>query len=243
MKARIKLLDVETAPSLGWVWGKWEQNVIDMKNDWYMLSYAVKDLGTGKIRTYCLPDYPGYKDDIENDRELIKQLWKELDEADVVIAHNGDSFDIKKTNTRFLVHGLPPPSPYKSVDSLKVARSVFKFDSNKLDDLCRCLGIGRKLPHTGFHLWRGCMTGDKKSWDMMRKYNAHDIELLEEFYLKIRAWVKNHPNVNLGEDQTCPKCGSNKVQRRGFSYSRLKKKQRYQCVKCTGWYEGPAPKA
>jgi hypothetical protein len=240
--AKVLLLDVETAPSLGWVWQKYETNVIDFQRDWYILSYAAKWAHERKIQVKCLADYVGYKIDIENDQFLVDDLWRLIDEADVIIAHNGDSFDLPKINTRFLTHKLPPPSPYKTIDTLKIARKIFKFDSNKLDDLGRYLGIGRKLLTTGFHLWRGCMIGDAKSWATMKRYNAHDVELLEKVYYLIRAWAPSHPNVNQGQLEQCPKCASKKVQRRGFSYTLLKRKQRYQCLNCNGWYTGAAKK-
>jgi hypothetical protein len=240
--SKIAFVDIETAPSLGWVWGKWEQNVIDFKRDWYMLSFAVKWVGESKVKTYGLIDYPGYQKDRENDKKLVQDLWKVFDEADILIAHNGDGFDILKANTRFILHKLPPPSPYKTVDTLKVARSAFKFDSNKLDDLGHYFGIGRKLPHTGFHLWKGCMVGDKKSWELMKRYNGHDVELLEKLYYLVQAWTKTHPNVNRGILDACPKCGSKHVQRRGFSYTLLRQKQRWQCQDCAGWWEGSARK-
>jgi uncharacterized protein YprB with RNaseH-like and TPR domain len=154
-QSKIAFIDIETAPSLGWVWGKWEQNVIDFKRDWYMLSYAVKWVGSKKVETRGLIDYPSYKKDMENDKQLVEDLWNVFNEADILIGHNGDAFDIRKANSRFLTHGLMPPAPYKTVDTLKIARRAFKFDSNKLDDLGRYLGLGRKLPHTGFNLWRG----------------------------------------------------------------------------------------
>ena len=241
--ARILFLDIETAPSLGWVWGKWEQNVIDFKQDWYILSFGYKWADEKKVHVLGLDDYPSYKRDQENDKSLMKDLWALLNEADVVIAHNGDKFDLPKVNTRFLTHKLNPPSPYKTVDTLKIARAVFQFDSNKLDDLGRYLGIGRKLPHTGFHLWKGCMSGDKESWALMKKYNGHDVELLEELYYILRSWHKTHPNVNLGQNGVCPKCGSRDIQKRGFSYTLLRRKQRFQCKMCAGWFEGPAVKS
>src|SRR5712664_1179773 len=194
--AKILFLDIETAPSLGWVWGKWQQNVIDFKKDWYMLSFAYKWANEDQIHVKGLIDYPGYKRHTENDKALAKDLWKLLDEADIIIAQNGDAFDIPKINTRFLIHGLQPPSPYKTVDTLKIARKAFAFDSNKLDDIGHYLKIGRKLPHTGFHLWKGCMSGDPESWKTMKEYNAHDIDLLEQLYYKVRAWDKQHPQVN-----------------------------------------------
>ena len=237
--SKIVFLDIETSPSLGYVWGKWDQNVIEFKADWYVLSFSYKYFGDKKIHTRCLSDYPGYKAGSENDEKLIADLWKIFDEADIIIGHNADKFDIKKTNTRFISHGMPPPSPYKSVDTLKIARKAFKFDSNKLDELGRYLGLGRKLAHTGFHLWLGCMQGDMKSWRTMKKYNEQDVALLEKVYLLMRPWASTHPNVNKGEI-ACPKCGSFNVQKRGFSYTMLRQKQRYQCLSCRGWHEGSA---
>ena len=239
--SRIVFVDIETAPSLGWVWGKWEQNVIDFKSDWYMLSFSYKWADEDKVHVVGLDDFPGYELDKENDKELAKALWAIFDEADVVIAHNGDSFDLPKANTRFISHGLPPPSPYKTVDTLKIARKAFKFDSNKLDELGRYLGIGRKLPNTGFHLWRGCMTGDPESWKQMKDYNKQDVILLEKVYYLVRAWSNTYPVVNKGES-ICPRCGSTNVQKRGFSFTATTKKQRYKCLDCSGWYEGSAKK-
>jgi len=245
MTAKILFLDIETAPSLGWVWGKWQQNVIDFKRDWYILSYAVKWAGDKKVVSRALDDMPGYTKGSEDDKALVTELWDLVNQADIIVAHNGDGFDLPKINSRFILHGLKPPKPYKTVDTLKIARKKFAFDSNKLDDLGRYLGIGRKLAHTGFHLWKGCMAGESKAWAKMKKYNAHDVELLEELYYLFRSWDNQHPQVNEvhgGIIANCPKCGSNKIQKRGFTYTMLRRKQRYQCQKCAGWFEGSATK-
>jgi uncharacterized protein YprB with RNaseH-like and TPR domain len=238
--ARSLLIDIETAPSLGWVWSKWETNVIDFVHNGFMLSFAYKWLNEGKVEVKGLCDYKGYNKNPQCDKALVKDLWTLLDQADIVIAHNGDRFDIPKINARFLIHGLNPPTPFKTVDTLKVARSVFKVDSNKLDDWGHYLNIGRKLPHTGFHLWLGCINKVEKSWITMKRYNKKDVELLEKFYYILRPWVKNHPNVSMANRDCCPKCSSNKVQKRGFTYTLLRKKQRWQCLNCRGWFEGAA---
>lgn len=233
-------LDIETAPNLGYVWGKWEQNVLDMKSDWYIMSYAYKHEGDSKVTVVALPDFAGYKRNPESDKALSKSLWSVVDRSDVIIAHNGDQFDLPKINTRFLTHGLNPPTPYKTIDTLKMARRNFAFDSNKLDDLGRYLGVGRKLPNTGFNLWKRCMAYefDREAWDTMKKYNAHDVELLEKVYHLLRPWDAKHPAINLGQAGVCPKCGSDKVQRRGFNYTLLSKSQRFQCMDCHGWFAG-----
>ena len=208
-----------------------------------MLCFAIKWAGQKKVSTHALPDYGGYSRNRHNDKQLASELHKILDAADIVVAHNGDAFDIKKINSRFLVHGLPPPSPYKTIDTLKIARKHFKFDSNRLDNLGRYLGVGRKLPNTGATLWRGCVDGDADSWRLMRKYNAQDVALLERVYERLKAWAPSHPDLRLFDQSPgCPTCRSFHVVRRGVAISRSRRYQRFQCQDCAAWFQGqPIP--
>lgn len=244
MSAKIALLDIETAPNLGYTWGKWEQNVISFVRQWYMLSYSWKWLDSSDVYCKGLCDYPGYRKNVDNDEQLLRDLWKVFDEADIVVAHNGDAFDIKKSNARFIVHDLPPPSTYKTVDTLKLAKKHFKFESNKLGDLGEYLEVGAKLPHTGFEVWKGCMRGDQASWDVMKEYNTQDVLLLERVYLKLRPWATTHPNLTVygGSKEACPTCGSDHVQRRGFNYAKVQVRQRWRCNSCGSWYSGKIEK-
>lgn len=236
MAARILLYDIENSPALGYTWGKYEQDVIEFERDWYLLSFAYKWAGEKTVRVLALPDFKTYKKDHYDDKELTKAIWELMDEADVVIGHNSDSFDNKKVQTRMVVHGFAPPSPYKTVDTLKVARKYFRFSSNKLDDLSKTLGIGRKVPHTGFKLWKDCMAGDLKAWALMKRYNKQDVVLLEQVYEALKGWINNHPRI--GSTKTCPNCEGN-LQSRGFAITRTGKKNRYQCNSCGAWTQGP----
>lgn len=236
---RILLLDIETAPMLGWTWGMYEQNVIDLQTSWYILCFSAKWLDARSVKSYALPDYPAWKKDKEDDSALVKDLHGLLEQADIVIAHNGDRFDIKKINARIIYHKLPPPSQFKTIDTLKVAKRHFAFASNRLNDLGKYLGEGKKLPHTGFHLWKGCMSGDEKSWRLMRRYCDQDIRLLERVYLRLRPWAANHPDLSIyNEGDGCPKCQADAMQRRGFLAAKGGVKQRFQCQSCGGWQSG-----
>lgn len=122
-KARILLYDIETLPPL-----IAKFNVYDDRPPlWYhsrglMASFAYKWLDEKRVRVHALPDYKTYKHDKYNDVELISELYKVFEQADIIIAHNGDSFDQKISRGRFLIHNLPPPPNYKQVDTLKVSR-------------------------------------------------------------------------------------------------------------------------
>lgn len=228
----VVLLDIESSPALGWTWQRYETDVLKCERDWQLLSFAWKELGRQPVRCVARPDF---KD--KTDRALTVAAWKVLDEADVVIAHNGDRFDLRKLRAKFLEHGLAPPRPFKSIDTLKIARSQFAFSSNRLNDLAATLKVGEKLRTGGIDLWFDCLAGDAKAWARMRRYNAQDVALLERVYERLKAWAPSHPNLALYEDRPgCPVCSSLAVQRRGWNVNRAAKTPRFQCNQCGHWW-------
>ncbi len=228
----VYLIDIETSPNLGYTWGKYEQTVIRYASEWQLLSIAYKELGKGKTHYIARPDF---KD--KTDKSLAKAAWKILDEADVIIAHNGDRFDIRKLRAKFIEHGMAPPSPIKSIDTRKIARSQFMFNSNSLNDLAFTLKLGKKMQTGGFDLWLGCMAGDAKAWRKMIAYNKQDVILLEKVYQRLKSWYPNHPNLALYADVPgCPVCSSTNVQRRGYNVMKMRKNMRPHCQSCSHWF-------
>lgn len=234
-KPRILLFDIENSPTVVTTWGLWEQNAIETIEEWFLMSYSYKWYGEDKVHSVALPDFPGYKKNKHDDRRLCESLHKLFEEADVIVAHNGDTHDQPKSNARFIFHGLLPPSPYKTIDTKKVAKRYFKFNSNSLNNLSKYFGLGEKIENPK-GLWRGCMDGDLKSWKLMKKYNKQDVVLLEKIYEKMKPWMgESHPYIGEG----CPVCLSKNIQKRGFTrYKNNKAKQRFQCQDCGAWYQG-----
>ncbi len=236
---RILYVDIETAPIKGYTWTMFEANVIHVIEPTFMLCYAYKWADKKTIGVSRLCDYPNYKKDLTNDKALVTDLHALFASADIIIAHNGDSFDLKKSNARFIVHGLEPPPPVKSIDTLKISRKNFKFDSNKLDNIGRYLKVGQKLSNMSKDVWLGCIDGDPSSWQKMKRYNAQDVRLLEAVYLKVRPWHATHPDLRNYTGRTgCPTCKSQRVQCRGFHFNKTRKTQKMQCLDCRRWYQG-----
>jgi hypothetical protein len=233
---RILLFDIETAPLAAWVFEIWHTNVHNIEAEWYILSVAWKWVGDRETHVAILPDFPKrWRKDRTDDYELALLLHKLFDEADVIVGHNSIAFDTKKAQARMLVHGLQPPSPYKEVDTFRVAKAHFGFTRNRLDDLCQQLGVGKKLDTGGFETWRKCMDGDAKAWARMRRYNAHDVKLLEGLYLKIRPWMPRHPNLGAiaNRPNMCPNCGAEgTMQSRGWELTSTRRYRRFQCRSC-----------
>jgi hypothetical protein len=235
---KVLIWDVETTPILAYVWGYYDQNVLHVVEDSYFLSVAYKWLGDKDV-TFLRKALPK-----GNDKTLIKEVWHLLDEADIVVAHNGDKFDQKKANTRFLKHRLGLPTPYVQIDTLKEYRRHFNMASYKLNEIARFLELGGKVQHAGITLWFGCMDNDEASWSVMKEYNVHDVELLEDVWLELRPYT-GHPGVasppaNMQQwtgAKTCTKigCGSDRIHKRGVKRTKANAFQVYQCNQCGGY--------
>ena len=234
-KARVLLLDIETAPIRSYTWDVWKQNVnpVQIITPWNMISWAAKWLFEPDIYSDVLTSEEAVKGD---DERISKTLWQYIEEADVIIAHNGIKFDIPKINTRFFMHGLNPPAPYQTIDTCLVARKKFGFEHNKLDYLAERMGLSRKID-TNFQLWIDCMAGDKKALHEMVTYNKQDVLILEEVYVKMRAWIPAHPNMGLFVDAElgeliCPICGSTHVEYAGYYSTPVNQYRSFRCLDC-----------
>lgn len=241
--SKILLLDIETLPNIAYIWKLYEETTSTsmIAQEWHLACWCAKWLDKKEIFSSSLMDFKNYKQNPENDKECLEKLWKLLDESNIIIAHNGSRFDIPKINTRFVKHGMKPPSPYKIVDTLKSARFYFGFTSNRLNDLGQFLEVGKKVDTGGFQLWKRCMQGEKKAFQEMVKYCKQDVLLLERVYKKLRPYITNHPSITVTEDSPvarCPKCGSNKLHRRGITHTNVCTYRRYVCTNCGAWSRG-----
>ena len=150
------------------------------------------------------------------DKKMLQKFVQVANEADELVGHNGDKFDLAWVRTRCLFHRIPMFPTYTTIDTLKVARSKFKFNSNKLNYIAKYLGIGQKI-HTDYDLWKDIVLNkDKEAMDKMIKYCKMDVILLEKVHkeLSIHIPAKTHYGVIFGAYKgTCPECGSDDIVR------------------------------
>lgn len=236
-KPRVLFYDIETAPNLAYVWGKYEQDVIAFKKEWEILSIAFKWLGDNRS-TFVTSQRR------KSELAMLEEFSEIYNKADIVIAHNGDEFDAKKLRSRLVYHNLAPLKDIPSVDTKKVAKKYFAFNSNSLGDLGKHLKLGKKLKHQGFQLWLDCLAGKPKAWDIMEEYNKQDVNLLEKVYRRFKPWMVTHPHVAAlrGDKTGCPRCGGMDRQKYGFRASNAGLRQRWLCLSCGGNHTTPVKK-
>lgn len=235
---KILIYDIETMYNIVANWRLFDEYTphTNILKERYILSACWKWLGEKKIHSVSVLDDPKrFAKDPADDKYVVGVLHRILSEADVVVAHNGDHFDNKFVNTRVLYHKMKPVAPYTSIDTYKVAKAKFMFNSNKLDYLGKFLGFGGKT-ETETGLWLKVLGGDKKAIKDMIAYNKRDVELLENVFNALRPYMPNHVNRELFGGVGCPRCGSKHIQSRGTHKAITKIYQRYQCQGCGGWF-------
>lgn len=236
-KPKILHLDIEISPVLVTVWGLFNNRVINPGNI----------QGNSEVLTWAAlwdgDDHVLYDNLAQSTkREMITAIHKLIDEADIVVTYNGNSFDLRILNKEFLELGLPPPAPYISVDLLRVVRKNFRFTSNKMDYVCAALGLPTKMEHRGHEMWLEAMSGSKKALREMSEYNVQDVVMLEALYGRLRPWITNVNYSVFEQDMVCPHCGGRHYQHRGYRHTKAGVYKRYQCQRkgCEGWFHGNA---
>lgn len=233
-KANVLLIDIETAPTIAGVWRFWKYNIAynQIFDHSYILSYSCKWLLEDVIYSSVLTAQEAILND---DSRLLNELWRFLDSADIVIAHNGKGFDIPRINTRFVREGLPPTSSYQIIDTLEVSKRFFDFPSNSLKNLAEYLGLTPKIENDGFELWKKSISGDEEALGDLEAYNRGDVVTLEDVYMTLRPYIKPHPNMGLfveGNVTACPTCGSINVEENGYYTTPMNIYKEFVCKDC-----------
>jgi len=234
-KPRLLFLDIEWSPVKAFVWQAWDQNI--------MPDQIVED---GGLLCICLKfsdekEFQFYSTWTHTKDEMLQATRNAIIEADAVVTYNGDKYDLPKINGELLRHSLPPLPPVTSIDVIKTVKKL-GFFMNRLAFIGPFLGLGGKVKHQGFNLWKEVLEGDSRAQAKMRKYCIQDVRLLAKLYYKVRPFCKEHPHLGFSDPSACPACGSVHVHQRGVRRTRSMVVQRIMCQSCGLWFSGKRSK-
>lgn len=204
-KPVVILFDIETAPLIATSWDLYPKYLShdNILQDWFIICGAWKELGKKLVSAVSITKGG-------DDYKVVKALRQVLKDADIVVGHNLDKFDVKKLNARLIYHKLPPLPMVPTVDTLKEARKIAKFTSNRLDYLAKTL-TGKGKIHVDFSLWPAAMKGDRKALKEMVEYCKMDVVRLEDVYKVLKPYMTRHPHMGvlsgLQRDTSCNTCG------------------------------------
>lgn len=239
---RVLIFDIETSPILVWTFyigSKVSISHLNIKEGQKIdiICICYKWAGEKKIHTL---DWGLNK---QNSADMIEKFSKIIDQADVVISQNGDSFDLKHINTQRLLHNQDPILWPTSEDTLKMFRKYFKFLSNKQDYVASLLtGVGKD--RMVLQDWIDVVQHkNSKAMKKMVRYCCSDVLGLSRVWNRIKKHCKPkaHRGLIMGEKvSSCENCGSTNVHKYGTRPVVLLRGlyQKYKCQACGHAWRG-----
>lgn len=230
--------DLETSPLTIRAYETYNTNALSIKRFSHIYCGSYRWLGEKTIHCIAQIDFPArFKADIYDDYDVVKGFHELVMQADIVLGYNVNGFDDKVLNTRFLYYGMELPPPHKSIDPLTTARRKLKLANNKLNTVAQYFGLGQKSASTNAQLWQPCERGDKKAWQLMKKYCNNDVQLVEDVYMKLRPLITTHPNLATMSQKVdcCPVCLGTNLISNGVRTTQTMSYRRLQCKDCGSW--------
>lgn len=203
--------DIETSPNIVYTWrAGWNititpESIIEERR---IICISYKWEGRDKVHRLTW-------DENQDDKQMLISFINIANTADELIAHNGDRFDIKWIRTRCIFHRIPMFPQYRTLDTLKKAKSSFYFNSNKLDYIAKFLNVGAKMETGGYDLWKNVMANDLDALKTMGEYCDQDVIVLEAVYQEMKDYFKQNTHEGVLEGRfkfSCPSCSSTKVE-------------------------------
>lgn len=212
-KLRRLIWDIETSPNIGAFWRAGykvriaPENII-RERAIICISYKWE----GEAPVYSLTWSRG------DDKPMLKKFMRIALQADELIAHNGDRYDIKWLAARCLFHNLEAYPEWKTVDTLAIARRRFELNSYRLDYIAQLLfGKGEGKSRTEFDWWlKITLDNCQESLARMVEYCERDVILLERIWQRFEPFHKPKSHVGVmggGEKWSCPWTGSEQVRK------------------------------
>ena len=165
---------------------------------------------------------------------FMRRVWDVFNDADLIIGHHADRFDARHLMGGWAEMGLPAPSPYKVIDTLKIARGTFAYESNTLDALNKRLGIDAKTDKYDVKIARAAVNGDKEAQEALSAYNRGDIIASEALFDRLRPFAKGIPHLGMWTDDelACPSCGHTMTATGKTVHANVQRYEHLHCPNC-----------
>jgi len=217
----------------------WDVETTNLKADFgRMLCFAYQWSDEKRINLETIRDTKAFKNGKPwEDGELIRKAHKVLIQADGLVHHFGDRFDLKFFKTRLIELGLYFP-PVHTVDTWKVAKKHLLLQSNRMANIADFLGGEQKtgikkrewVKSNGYH---------EPSLKKLEAYCKQDVKTLRGVYEKLKPYC-NNVNMNLFvPDEGCPTCSSKRIISNGIRATPAVSYRRLNCQECGTWFKGP----
>lgn len=156
-----------------------------------LLCCCIKDYDKKHITTIRADSFKTWEKNKSNEKLVIQEVANQLEPYDILIAHNGQSFDKGYFNAKCLQYGIKPILRMKKlIDPVRLSRRHLKLGRNSLAAIIDYLQIPVKKTPIELHLWtKASHDGDRKCMDTIVVHCEYDVKTLELVYNKLKPLV------------------------------------------------------
>lgn len=184
--------------------------------------------------------------------QFLRKIHRLMEQADIIVTHNGDNADLPWLLADFTVapkgapgaskfQRLPELPPVKSVDTLKVMRSKrYKGIGFKgLDAVCQIVGLPGKTDKYDRDAMDAAVAGDKDAQADLTNYCKGDVAAERFVYDYLRPGIANHPHLTVPGQSAllvCNRCASADTLDTAKRYmANVHSYEMFRCAVCTGY--------
>lgn len=193
---KVLIYDIETSYYLGKFYrtGKQWVGAHQIVKDKKIICISYKWLGEKEV-------YNLSWDSSQSERFLLEQFIDIMNEADLIVAHNGDKFDLKEIAARALKYDLKMLPKYNQFDTYKVAKRKFNLPAYSLNHIAKYLNLPVSKYKVPEETWDACILGNsREALKELIEYCDQDVKVLEQIYAKLVGWIQ--PMYYASEDKT-----------------------------------------
>lgn len=146
-------------------------------------------------------------------KRFLRNVHNLMSKADIIVGHNIDQADIPWLKGDLHVEaGLPPLPPFKTIDTLKVLRRVFKSGApfKSLDAFCQIVGLPAKVDRYDRAAMERAVGGSVEDRERLTAYCVGDCLATQGLLEWVLPHLPNPPTLFVdGKDSmtTCHRCG------------------------------------
>lgn len=195
----------------------------------------------GQDKVYVPTILDNANQNLLSDRDLVKNFAEIYNQADYTVGHYAKRFDVPMIQSKLLKYKLKPLAPVPLIDTWRIVKDNFKLHSNRLITIEEFLQVAHSKTPITFDDWLQAAHGNRKALRQVVKHCRLDVLVLKEVFERIRPWIRTEPARRLFLDassHSCPSCGSERLQARGYQVSHTRRYQRFQCQGCGRWSRG-----
>lgn len=155
----------------------------------FILCAGFKTLGSPP-EVIRIDDSPNYRKALWDDRWVIEQILKRLENVDIIVTYYGEKFDLPFLRTRLIRWGMPPLPRIFHIDLYTIPKRELLLHNNRLNTISIFLRGESDKTSLNPEIWIRASHGDREAMDYIVDHCRRDVEELESAFLRLKPIIR-----------------------------------------------------